>query len=116
MTYFEVLVASRATHVFNWWTRMPSIAEQAAMTGSLRAGTRVVVRLMVPPDRKYEQLKKEWAPFDRMRAPNEAMRAEVTDLIRRSGDAGCELFVIANNKAEGCAPLTVRALAERVAR
>jgi uncharacterized protein YecE (DUF72 family) len=114
--YFEVLAASRATHVFNWWTRMPSIADQLAMRGALREGTRVVVRLMVPPDKKYEQLKKEWAPFDRMRAPNEAMRTDVTDLIRRGGDAGCELFVIANNKAEGCAPLTVRALAERVAR
>ena len=114
--YFEVLAASRATHVFNWWTRMPSIAEQVAIPGALREGTRVVVRLMVPPDRKYEQLKKEWAPFDRMRAPNEAMRSDVADLIRHGGDAGCELFVIANNKAEGCAPLTVRALAERIAR
>lgn len=86
------------------------------MRGALREGTRVVARLMVPPDQKYEQLKKAWAPFDRMRAPNEAMRAEVVDLIRRGGDLGCELFVVANNKAEGCAPLTVRALAERLTR
>lgn len=114
--YFEVLAAHGATHVFNLWTHMPTIGEQAALTGSLRAGTRVVVRLMVPPGKKYEVLKKTWAPFDRIREPDLAMRADVTELIARAGALGCELFVIANNKAEGCAPLTVRALAEASAR
>jgi uncharacterized protein YecE (DUF72 family) len=114
--YFEVLAAHGATHVFNYWTRMPSIGEQLAMPGALREGTRVVVRLMVPPRKKYEVLKREWAPFDRIRVPDPAMRADVTELLARAGSMGSEVFVIANNKAEGCAPLTVRALAEALAR
>lgn len=113
--YFEVLAAHRATHVFNLWTRMPSIGEQLAMPGSLRRETRVVARLMVPPGKKYEVLKREWAPFDRIREPDETMRADVATLVGCAGELGCEVFVIANNKAEGCAPLTVRALAERCA-
>ena len=112
--YFEMLAAHGATHVFNWWTRMPSLRDQLALPGALRRETRVVVRLMVPPTKKYETLKTEWAPFDRLRAPDEAMRDDVADLVARGGELGCELFVIANNKAEGCAPLTVRALAERI--
>ena len=75
--YFEVLAAHGATHVFNLWTRMPTVGEQLAMPGALREGTRVVVRLMVPPKKKYEVLKREWAPFDRIREPDHTMRADV---------------------------------------
>ena len=113
--YFEVLAAFGASHVFNLWTRMPPIGEQLALPGALRRETRVVARLMVPPKKKYEVLKKQWAPFDRIREVDEGMRAEVVELARRAGDLGCELFVIANNKAEGSAPLTVRGLAEGLA-
>lgn len=114
--YFEVLAAHGASHVFNWWTRMPSIAAQHALPGALRRETRVVVRLMVPPNEKYETLKRTWAPFDRIRAANEGMRLDVAALVRAAGELGCETYVIANNKAEGCAPLTVRALAELISR
>ncbi|MFO0682316.1 MAG: DUF72 domain-containing protein [Sandaracinus sp.] len=114
--YFEVLAAHGATHCFNLWTRMPSIGDQLARPGALRRETRVVARLMVPRGKKYEVLEKEWAPFDAMRVPDEGMRADVARLVHEAGELGTELYVIANNKAEGCAPLTVRALAERIAR
>jgi uncharacterized protein YecE (DUF72 family) len=114
--YLETLARFGATHVFNLWTHMPTIGEQLAIPGTLREGTRVVVRLMVPRGKKYEALKKAWAPFDRIREIDERMRADVTTLVERAGAMGCEVYVIANNKAEGCAPLTVRALAERIAR
>ena len=114
--YFDVLAAHGATHVLNVWTRMPTIGEQLAMSGALRRETRVVARIMVPRNASYAELKLEWAPFDRIRAIDETMRSDVVTLVERTADLGCDLYVIVNNKAEGCAPLTLRALAERVAR
>lgn len=113
--YLEVLARFGATHVFNLWTRMPTIGDQLAVPGALREGTRVVVRVMVPRGRKYEVLKKEWSPFDRLREVDETMRRDVSALVERTGAMGCEAYVVVNNKAEGCSPRTVRALAERLA-
>jgi len=45
------------------------------------------------------------------------MRDDVLDLLRAAEEADCsDAFILANNKAEGSAPLTVKALAERVSR
>jgi hypothetical protein len=44
------------------------------------------------------------------------MRDDVARLVEETARLGKVLFVIVNNKAEGSSPLTVRALAERVAR
>ena len=43
------------------------------------------------------------------------MRDEVTRLTRAALRAGRETYVLVNNKAEGCSPLTIRALAELLA-
>jgi hypothetical protein len=40
------------------------------------------------------------------------MRRQVASIARTSLSLGREVFVLVNNKAEGCSPLTVRALAE----
>ena len=45
------------------------------------------------------------------------VRDDVISLLRAAAEADCsDAFVLANNKAEGSAPLTVRELAIRVAR
>jgi uncharacterized protein YecE (DUF72 family) len=112
--HLDVLAAHGATHVFNLWTAMPTIGEQLAFAGALRRDTRVVARLMVPRGHRYSALERAWAPFDRIRRIDETMRADAVALARRCEELGCELHLIVNNKAEGCAPLTVRALAERL--
>jgi len=43
------------------------------------------------------------------------MRADVETIARAALAAGRQVFVLVNNKAEGCAPATIRALAERLA-
>ena len=44
--------------------------------------------------------------------PNVEMRAQVVALLRDGVRAGREAFVLVNNKAEGCSPRTIRAIAE----
>jgi uncharacterized protein YecE (DUF72 family) len=112
----DVLRAHGAAHVFTFWTAMPSIRAQLSRHGKLSSSF-VIARLMLPPFMRYEDKKAEYAPFDRLVAPQPDMRDDVLELLRIAGEADCKgAFILANNKAEGSAPLTVRSLAERVAR
>ncbi len=43
------------------------------------------------------------------------MRAEVVSLACTAVETGIPVSVLVNNKAEGCSPLTIRALAELLA-
>ncbi len=115
--YLALLRAHGVAHVFNYWTRMPSLSQQLARvteTGEL-PGSLAVVRLMLPPGGNYEALREQYAPFDRIVDPDEEMRGSTIEIVRRALLRDMDAFVIANNKAEGSSPLTVRALAERLA-
>jgi hypothetical protein len=74
--------------------------------------TFTVVRLLLPPGTRYDDRREEFVPFDRIVAPDPEMRRQVASIARTSLSLGREVFVLVNNKAEGCSPLTVRALAE----
>ena len=112
--YVATLQEHGASHVFNYWSKMPSLQEQLAIPGIL-TGSANVIRLLLPPGARYDDLKKAYAPFDRIVAPQTQMRRDVVDIVRRALDRDMESYVIVNNKAEGCSPLTVIALAERLA-
>lgn len=112
--YLDALSTYGATHVFNYWSRMPTIGEQLRIEGTM-PGPFVVARLMLPPGERYAELKERYAPFDRIAAPQPEMRDDVARLIALAGERGFEVFVIVNNKAEGSSPLTIKALAQRVA-
>jgi hypothetical protein len=93
---------------------MPSLAEQLAIPGTLSADF-VVVRLMQPPFSRYEDLRAAYAPFDRIVREDPDMRSDVILLLKIAKERALrEAFVLAGNKAEGCAPRTVFALAERI--
>jgi uncharacterized protein YecE (DUF72 family) len=112
--YFRVLARHGASHVFNYWTAMPDIRQQLSLQGAFTADF-VVSRLMLPPGMKYEDQKQAYEPFNRIVTAQEGMRRDVVALIARAMSAGAsDVFVLVNNKAEGCSPLTVMALAELV--
>ncbi len=75
----------------------------------------LIVRLLLRPGTRYEQRREAFAPFDRLVAPDEEMRGQVHELITEVLGLRRSAFVLVNNKAEGSAPLTIEALAERVA-
>ena len=112
----DVLRAHGAAHVFTFWTAMPSLRVQLARHGRLSSRV-LVARLMLPPFMRYADKRAEYAPFDRLVSPQADMRDDVLALLRAAEEADCkDAFILANNKAEGSAPLTVKSLAERVAR
>jgi uncharacterized protein YecE (DUF72 family) len=113
--YLDVLREHGVAHVFSYWERMPHIGTQLDLPGVLTAPF-AVARLLIPPGMQYDARKAELAPFDRILDPREEMRRDVARLSEACELLGKVLFVIVNNKAEGSSPLTIRALAERLAR
>jgi uncharacterized protein YecE (DUF72 family) len=109
--YARTLRDHDASHVFNYWSRMPGIAEQMKVEGLLE-GSVVVARLLLPPGKRYADLKEAYAPFDRLAAPQPQMRRDVVELVRTALARDAECYVLVNNKAEGSSPLTVQALAK----
>lgn len=113
--WLDMLRANGVAHVFTYWTAMPPLGVQLAaakkvgLTSSMRFA---VTRLMLPPYTKYATRKADLAPFDKIAAPAPDMRDDVIDILRAAEAAAVDdAFVLVNNKAEGSAPLTVRALA-----
>jgi hypothetical protein len=93
---------------------MPSPGAQARVIPVSNAPF-AVVRLSLQRGRDYAEEKARFAPFNRIVEPDPAMRAEVAEILGEAVAAGRPAFLLVNNKAEGSAPLTVRAIAERVA-
>jgi len=112
--YRDVLRAHGVAHVLSQWSRMPTFGEQLAVPGVLTADF-CVARLLLPKNTRYAQLKEAFDPFDTLVAPQPALRTEVCRLIAQTAEEQREAFVLVNNKAEGSAPLTIRAIADELA-
>jgi uncharacterized protein YecE (DUF72 family) len=113
--YLAALRTHGVAHVLNFWERMPDIGAQLDIPGIFTARF-VVLRLLIPPGERYAAKKAEYAPFDRIVAPEPGLYDDVARLIEATRELAVDVYVIVNNKVEGSSPLTVRGLASRVAR
>jgi uncharacterized protein YecE (DUF72 family) len=108
--YFAVLREHGVAHVFNAWTRMPSIGEQLALADSV-TGPFMICRALLRPGRTYEDAVEAFAPYDRIQDEQPELRADLVNLIRTALALRLPAYIIANNRAEGSAPLTLIAVA-----
>lgn len=112
--YFECLNRNGVTHCFNHWNYMPKLSEQmrlAAHAGGLTAPF-YVCRALTPLGVNYSEAVKTFEPYSSIQRPNPEMRTDIGRLIKRAREQGFEAYIIVNNRSEGCAPLTITALAE----
>jgi uncharacterized protein YecE (DUF72 family) len=112
--YADIIARRRVAHTFNYWSAMPAPGTQTSIVPPDSAGFSVV-RLLLRPGTWYEDQRDRFKPFNRIVEPDEAMRADVVAIGRRIVNGGRRVFVLVNNKAEGSSPLTVVALARRLA-
>jgi uncharacterized protein YecE (DUF72 family) len=112
--YREVLGRHGAAHVLNYATAMPMPLEQAE-TVPIETAPFAMIRLLLPPATRYAERAAALKPFERLTDADDDMRAQVVALAQRAVAANIPVSVLVNNKAEGCAPLTIRALAELLA-
>lgn len=111
--YRDLLRGADVCHCYTVHRSMPPVDQQAALIGADRAPA-VVVRWMLNERWDYEGAKTAYEPFDRLVDEDTEARDAIARLAALGANRGLRVFVIANNKAEGCAPLTLRSLAERI--
>jgi uncharacterized protein YecE (DUF72 family) len=97
--------------------KMPRLADQLPLLRLLWPGP-MVCRWNLNPLHGaygYEDAQREYRPYDRIHDVDDETRALLVKTIAGIANAGQNVFVTISNKAEGCAPLSVRALAEGLA-
>ncbi len=111
--YFDFLRSRGLSHVFCDGYYMPSAAAIYRRQADRLAGP-VVLRLMGPDRKAIEE--KGNARWDRLLDPRDAQLDEVADMLTDLVKRAVPVYVNVNNHYEGCAPLTIRRLASRLAR
>jgi uncharacterized protein YecE (DUF72 family) len=101
-------------HTYNYWSAMPMPAEQADTVAPEDAPFSVI-RLLLKPGTWYEDQREAFRPFNRIVEPDPGMREQVAAIAGRALKRQKRVFILVNNKAEGSSPLTVLALARRMA-
>src|SRR5881296_343226 len=108
----EVLKRHGVAHVFNSWTEMPPIGEQLDLGWTFPAEF-TVARALLKPGRRYTDAVKQFQPYDRVQEPLPDLRQDLVRLVSEAQRRRVEAFILANNRAEGNAPGTIRAVARK---
>jgi uncharacterized protein YecE (DUF72 family) len=95
--------------------RMPPMNAQAVALRETGPGD-LVCRWNLHQGLRYAQAKQQWAPFDRLQAPDVESREALAHAVVAALADGYRAFVTINNKAEGSAPLSVIELARSILR
>jgi len=97
--------------------RMPEAERQEAALAALdgEAPGDLVVRWNLHRGFLYQAAKQRYEPFDKLVDEDPETRKVLARLTARVFKAGCKVWITANNKAEGSAPLSLVKLAEEIA-
>jgi len=107
--YFGVLARHNVAHVFNAWTRMPTIAEQIALPEAWTADF-TVVRALLQKGRTYDQAVTELQPYREVRHPDHGTRAALCQIAQRAIRTRSRAYAFVNNRLEGNAPTTIESI------
>jgi uncharacterized protein YecE (DUF72 family) len=111
--FFAALKETGARYCLGVHPRMPPVAAQAAAMSGFGPGP-LIVRWNLKAGYGYEEAKARFTPFDRLIDEDDATRESIARLCTAALAAGQECTVIANNKAEGSAPLTLIKLGQAI--
>lgn len=111
--YAAALEANGAAHGYTVHPAMPPLERQTALIMP-HYQPALVIRWMLGAGLTYDATKQRYDPFDRLVDEDAATRHAVALTVLDVLIAEREAFVIANNKAEGSAPLTLQRLADHI--
>jgi uncharacterized protein YecE (DUF72 family) len=109
--YLGLLAAHNVAHVFNAWTRMPELQDQAQLSDAYTADF-TVVRALLTRGRTYEKAVKAFEPYREIKEPNEDARRGMVEIARQARVRKIPAWVFVNNRLEGNAPTTIEAVAD----
>ena len=70
----------------------------------------MVLRLLTPRDKKYHDAVKAYEPYDKLVHPLPDMRQQTEKLVEQAIAEQRRAYVLVNNRTEGNAPQTTKAL------
>ena len=111
--YARLLESTGATHCYNVHPSMSPLERQLEVISPFYQPA-LVVRWMLHAGLKYEVAKDRYEPFDRIVDEDRGSRESIAVAVLDAAIAERPAFVVANNKAEGSAPLSIARLAERI--
>jgi uncharacterized protein YecE (DUF72 family) len=111
--YAELLDATGAAHCYNVHPAMAPLAKQVLVVQPFYQPV-VLIRWMLGAGLEYQAARQRYEPFDRLVDEDPTTRDLVARTVFDALLGEREAIVIANNKAEGSAPLTLFRLAERL--
>ncbi|RZS77988.1 DUF72 domain-containing protein [Pigmentiphaga kullae] len=94
--------------------RMPSAARQMQAVAATGPGP-LVVRWSLLAGQRYEAAKARFSPFDKIQVQDPETRRVLAEAALAAHASGQPAWIVANNKAEGSAPLTLELLAGEIA-
>jgi uncharacterized protein YecE (DUF72 family) len=107
--YFDCLKNRGAAHVLNAWTKMPELNDQLEIPQVFPAGF-TVVRALLRQGRPYEQAVKQFEPYQEIRDENPEARDALRRIIQRMREERKAAYIFVNNRLEGNAPETIKAV------
>ena len=113
-SYARLLEETGVAHCYNVHPASAPLARQLEVIHPFQQPA-VVVRWMLGRGLEYVAAKERYEPFDRLVDEDLPSRDLIARTVLDATLAERDAFVIANNKAEGSAPLTLFRLAERIA-
>ncbi|MEN0064142.1 MAG: DUF72 domain-containing protein [Myxococcota bacterium] len=111
--YGRVLVECGALHCLTVHPGLPDLRAQWR-TARIAEQSALVVRWNLVPTMAYEQAKSAFEPFDRIVQPDDGRVDQLARALHWAADRERPAWLIANNKAEGSAPLTLVRVARRL--
>ncbi|OLC77412.1 MAG: hypothetical protein AUH78_04520 [Gemmatimonadetes bacterium 13_1_40CM_4_69_8] len=108
-THGAVLARHGVAHVFNSWTAMPTLGEQLELPWTFPAPF-TIARALLRPGRRYADAVQLFEPYDRIRDPQPELRQDLLRLVAEAMRRRIEALILVNNRLEGNAPETIRAL------
>lgn len=112
--YTRLLESTGVAHCYNVHPAMTPIERQLQLVSPFYQPA-LVMRWMLHTGLKYEAAKDRYEPFDRVVDEDAKTRECIAVAVLDALVAERPAFVIANNKAEGSAPLSMFRLADRIA-
>jgi uncharacterized protein YecE (DUF72 family) len=111
--YLAMLASRNVAHVFNAWTRMPALDDQAQLPEAFAADF-TVVRALLAKGRTYEQAVKSLEPYREVQEPCESVREGMRRIAEQAIARKKPAYLFINNRLEGNAPTTIEAVVEGI--
>jgi uncharacterized protein YecE (DUF72 family) len=112
--YHSILKAHGVSHTYTHLYGMPPPEHQHGKLREAFTAPFMIMRLLTPLDKKYHDAVRAYEPYDKLVRPLPDMRRQAVALINRAVADQRRAYVLVNNRSEGNAPETVKALYARL--